>query len=122
MDVTPAGGIKAAIISGEMFNNKDDKKGHQDTYCMHFQKLMHRPCNFPDTSNICYHCYCTAGAELIAYTAEYIRFLKLVKMAKDKLGQLSPNSNIIVQCMLSQHSVPQPHVGFIIHPAAIPPM
>lgn len=86
MDVTSAGGVKAASIAGAIFNHKDDKKGQQDTYRMHFQSILGRPCNFPDTSSIRYHCYCAASAELIAYTPEYIKFLDVVKMAKEKPG------------------------------------
>jgi len=67
--------VKAASIAGAIFNDKDDKKGQQDSYQNHLQSILRQLCNFPDTSSICYHCFCTATAELIAYTLEYIRFL-----------------------------------------------
>ncbi|KZP31244.1 hypothetical protein FIBSPDRAFT_907821 [Athelia psychrophila] len=86
MDVTSAGGVKAASIAGAILNHKDDKKGQQDTYRMYFKSILGRSCNFPDTSNTRYHCYCAAAAELIAYTPEYIHFLEVVKMAKEKPG------------------------------------
>jgi hypothetical protein len=86
IDVTTAGGVKAASIAGAIFNHKDDKKGQQDSYRYHFQSVLGRPCNFPDTSSIRYHCFCAAAAELIAYTPDYLEFLDEVKMSKDKPG------------------------------------
>jgi hypothetical protein len=86
MDVTTAGGVKAAGIAGAIFNHKDDKKGQQDSYRYQFQAILGHPCNFPDTSSIRYHCFCVAAAELIAYTPEYLVFLDTVKMSKDKPG------------------------------------
>lgn len=86
MDVTAAGGVKAASIAGAILNHKDDKKGQQDTYRMYFHRILGRPCNFPDTSSIRYHCFAAGAAELIAYTPEYIEFLRVVKMSKAKPG------------------------------------
>jgi hypothetical protein len=50
IDATSHGGIKAASIAGAIFNNKDDKKGQQDTYKFWFeaQGILF---NFPDTNN-----------------------------------------------------------------------
>jgi hypothetical protein len=86
LDVSTAGGVKAASIAGAIFNHKNDKMGQQDSYRNHFQSILGRPCNFPDTSSIRYHCFCAGAAELIAYTAEYIKFLEVIKMSKEKPG------------------------------------
>jgi len=50
IDSSSRGGIKAASIAGAIFNNKDDKKGQQDTYKFWFEGEG-ISLNFPDTSN-----------------------------------------------------------------------
>ena len=83
-DITTTGGIKAASIAGAIFNHNNDKKGQQDSYQNHFQSILGWLCNFPDTSSICYHLFCAAAAEFIAYTPEYIKFIDVIKMLKGK--------------------------------------
>lgn len=36
LSVTLSGGVKATTIAGALFNNKDDKKGHQDLHHIWF--------------------------------------------------------------------------------------
>ena len=84
LDITTAGGVKVASIAGAIFNHNNDKKGQQNSYRNHFQSILRRLCNFSDTSSIHYHCFCAAAAELIAYTPEYIKFLDVIKMSKEK--------------------------------------
>ena len=91
-DASTRGAVKAASIAGALFNNKDDKKGHQDFHRHYFEKVKleltgeKHSVKFPDTSNTRYQCYCNAAAELLTYLPHYITFLELIRDKKDKPG------------------------------------
>ena len=55
INVSGAGGVKATTLAGAIFNNKDDKKGQQDTLQAFLITKLGYSISFPDTSNICYH-------------------------------------------------------------------
>ena len=54
-DVSGAGGVKATSLAGAIFNNKDSKKGQQETLQAFLVLEIGYTISFPDTSNICYH-------------------------------------------------------------------
>jgi len=84
MDVAACGGVKAASTAGEIFNNKDDKKGYQDAHKRYFEPITGKWKKFPDTSNIYYQSYSEAAAELIIYRKEYLDLLISVHLCKIK--------------------------------------
>ena len=45
------GGVKAAKLAGDIFNNKNDKKGHHDTFHWWWKANVQENLTFPDTSN-----------------------------------------------------------------------
>ena len=50
-DNSAHGGVKAASIAGALFNDKDNKKGQQNTVWWYFEKHHGKVVSFPDTSN-----------------------------------------------------------------------
>jgi hypothetical protein len=83
-DVTTCGGVKTASIAGALFNNKDDKKGQQDTYKSWFEEFNGGFVRFPDTNNTHYQSHCAAAAELVTLLDKYLEFLEFVYDAKAK--------------------------------------
>lgn len=84
LEASGRGGVKASSLAGSLFNNKDKKKGQQDSYCWYFFNVLGYTVTFPDTSNTRYGSHCNAAAELIAHLPVYIEFLEFVR---DKKGQ-----------------------------------
>lgn len=82
-DVSLAGGVKVTSLAGAVFNNKDDKKGQQDTTQFFFEAMVGYMVSFPDTSNTRYQSHCEAAAVLIIYLPLFLEFLKLVWDKKD---------------------------------------
>jgi hypothetical protein len=82
LEVSACGGVKATTLAGFIFNHKDDKKGHQDSFSMWFEQNTGRHVNFPDTSNTRYQSHCNAAAELITYLEDYIKFMEYVRDRK----------------------------------------
>ena len=83
IDSSSRGGIKAASIAGAIFNNKDDKKGQQDTYKFWFEGEG-ISLNFPDTSNTRYGTHCDAAAVLIEHKDKFLEFIEFVRNQEDK--------------------------------------
>jgi hypothetical protein len=81
-DVSGAGGVKATSLAGAIFNNKDNKKGQQETLQVFFILEVGYTIPFPDTSNICYQSFC--HAELIVNLPLYLKFLEMVCDKKRK--------------------------------------
>jgi len=75
-DKASQGGVKAAGISGAIFNHKDDKKGQQDMFKWWFQHVG-LSMMFPDTSNNCYGTFCAAAAVLMQHHSNSWNFLSL---------------------------------------------
>ncbi|KAI8971130.1 hypothetical protein BD414DRAFT_510554 [Trametes punicea] len=73
------GGVKLTSFAGALFNHKDDKKGHHDTYAFYFQETVGQSLCFPDTSNTQYGSHCAAAAELLIHRMHYLRFLEVVR-------------------------------------------
>ena len=62
--VTEHGGVKTCSLSRSLFNHKDDKKGHHDSYLYWFKVWYKWDLRFPDTSNMHYGSYTATAAEL----------------------------------------------------------
>ncbi|TFY54149.1 hypothetical protein EVG20_g9828, partial [Dentipellis fragilis] len=84
LDVLQGGAVKVTSLAGTIFNNKDDKKGHQNILRWHLFEDHGFTINFPDTSNTRYQSHCEAATELLIDLNFYIEFLELVKDKKEK--------------------------------------
>ncbi|KAF9232856.1 hypothetical protein BU15DRAFT_67102 [Melanogaster broomeanus] len=86
VEVSGHGGVKAASLTGAIFNHKDDKKGVHDMHCQYFESIKGhgRSVTFPNTSNIHYQSYCDAAEELLTYLDEYIKLLLQIRYKKEK--------------------------------------
>ncbi|KIJ35844.1 hypothetical protein M422DRAFT_261795 [Sphaerobolus stellatus SS14] len=87
------GAVNMTSLAGALFNNKDDKKGEQDSIKCTFEEMFRFPVNFPDTSNTRYQSHCEAAAELIVHLPFYKSRLlnhmeKNVQMALDDIPTL----------------------------------
>jgi hypothetical protein len=78
----PCGAVRATILAGLMFNNRDDKVGFHDTYRDFFESLFGYSCVFPDTSNTRFQSHCAAAAELLVNLDAYVQFLEMIRDSK----------------------------------------
>jgi len=82
LDMTTCGGIKACKLAGDIFNNKNDKKGHHDTFRWWWTENVRESFTFPDTSNNRFQSHCEAAAVLLQHLSHFIRFLEYVQEKK----------------------------------------
>ena len=66
-ETTAHGGIKATKLAGALFDHKDDKKGHHDTFHFWWQENVGGQFTFPDTSNTCFGSYCDGATAILAH-------------------------------------------------------
>src|SRR6266550_5602572 len=87
------GAIKAAQIAGSILNNKDNKKGHHETFRNWWQKHIGTHFTFPDTSNTRFESYCQAAVVLVQYLDDFIKYLIYFKDKKQshKLNHMEQN-------------------------------
>lgn len=93
-ELSGRGGVKASSIAGALFNNKDKKKGQQDTYCWYFYNVLGYNVSFPDTSNTRYGSHCEAAAELIAHLPIYVEFLDFIRHKKEQATHTNMEYNL----------------------------
>src|SRR6266849_5619527 len=98
-DVSGAGGVKATSLAGAIFNNKDSKKGQQETLQAFLVLEIGYTISFPDTSNIHYHSHCNAATELIINLPLYLKFLEMVcdKKESGSFNHMDQNLNRALQ-------------------------
>lgn len=85
LEVSGAGGIKATSLAGAIFNNKDEKKGQQDSHRIFFHDIKcGHSTKFPNTSSTRYQSNCGAAAEIVAYLPYYKLFMLAIKDRKEK--------------------------------------
>ena len=82
LDITTCGGIKTCKLAGDIFNNKNDKKGHHDIFRWWWTENIAEHFTFPDTFNNRFQSYCEAAAVLLQHLSHFIRFLKYVQEKK----------------------------------------
>ncbi|KAF8801159.1 hypothetical protein BYT27DRAFT_7216270 [Phlegmacium glaucopus] len=73
--VRGGGGVKATQLAGAIFNHKDDKKGHHDTFRWWWYENIGTQFTFPDTSNTQFQSHCDAAAVLLLHLPCLIEFL-----------------------------------------------
>jgi hypothetical protein len=98
-DISQGGGVKTMSLAGAIFNNKDDKKGQQDTFCWFFESKLGYIITFPSTSAIRYGSHCEAAGVLILYLPLFLEFLELVWSKKESgtLNHIENNVYIALQ-------------------------
>lgn len=97
-DVSQGGGVKTTSLAGAIFNNKDDKKGQQDTFRWFFERKLGYIVTFPGTSAIRYGSHCEAAGVLIRYLPLFLEFLELVRSKKDS-GTLNHMENNVYNAL-----------------------
>jgi hypothetical protein len=85
LQMTTHGGVKATQLAGDILNNKNDKKGHHDTFRWWWKTQVGKVFTFPDTSNTRFQSHCEAAAALIQYLLFFIKFLEFVKEKKQTM-------------------------------------
>ena len=98
-DVSQGGGVKTTSLAGAIFNNKDNKRGQQDTFQWFFKWKLGYIITFPGTSTICYRSHCEVAGVSVAYLPLFIEFLELVQDKKES-GML--NHMCLKPYMISQ--------------------
>src|SRR6202043_1406364 len=83
--MTTHGGVKTAQIAGEIFNNKNDKKGHHDAFWWWWMSNVKQAFTFPGTSNNRFQSHCEAAAVLIQHKPQFIRFLEYIQEKKQTM-------------------------------------
>ncbi|KZP09963.1 hypothetical protein FIBSPDRAFT_900103 [Athelia psychrophila] len=120
VQTSASGAVRAAWIAGALFNNKDDKKGQQDTFNWWFEKELDLHLSFPDTSNTRYGSYCAACAVLLQYRLQFIRFLEFIKLSKKSTTWTNIKSNLLIALTdpptLSEMAVMALYAQVISHP------
>ncbi|KEP45955.1 hypothetical protein V565_228100 [Rhizoctonia solani 123E] len=76
------GAIKLISLAGALFNNKDEKKGYQNSVDFFFESLFGYSKRFPDASHTRYGSYCDAAMELILHQKNYTDLMETLRDAK----------------------------------------
>jgi len=82
-EVSTGGAVKLAGLAGEVFNNKNKKKGQQNTYRYFMEDKTGHIVNFPDTSNTRYQSYGQAASALIINWDLYLELLEQIRDKKE---------------------------------------
>src|SRR5579859_293401 len=85
LEMTTRGGAKTAKLAGDIFNNKNDKKGHHDTFRWWWMENVKENFTFPDTSNNHFQTHCEAAACLLCHLPHYIKFLEYIRERKQNM-------------------------------------
>jgi hypothetical protein len=86
--VSARGGVKLTELMEMFLNNKDDKRGYQDSHGIFFNAHEHVSygIKFPDTSNTQYGCYSDGAAEIIVNLNVYRQLLEFMRDRKLSLA------------------------------------
>jgi len=93
--ISQGGAIKLTSLAGDAFNNRDDKRGHQDTYKYFMEDSVGCLVKFPDTSNTRFQSHCEAASVLLLYQELFIEFLHLIKHKKDSHALNHMEANVL---------------------------
>ena len=92
--MTSRGGVKTTQLAGDILNNKNDKKGHHDTFRLWWNNNVGVDFTFPDTSNNRFQSHCQAAAALIEHLPHFIKFLEFVQAKKQQMRFSHMESNL----------------------------
>jgi len=90
--ISKGGAVKLTSLAGPLFHDKDDKKGHQDSYKFFMEESSVK---FPDTGNTRFQSYCDAAGVLLVYQKLFIKFLCLVKYKKGSETLNNMEANVL---------------------------
>ena len=93
-DVLKGGGVKTTGLAGAIFNNKDNKRGEQNTFQWFFEWKLGYVITFPGTSAIRYGSHCKAARGLILYLPLFLEFLELIWCKKESRSLNHMESNV----------------------------
>ncbi|KAF8871626.1 hypothetical protein BD779DRAFT_1680239 [Infundibulicybe gibba] len=94
LEHSQGGAVKLTSLAGALFHHKDNKRGQQDTFRIHFERHLGYAVRFPDTSNTRFQSHCDAAAELLVHLPLYIEFLLLIRDKKDNRSFNHLESNV----------------------------
>ncbi|KAF8869688.1 hypothetical protein BD779DRAFT_1614354 [Infundibulicybe gibba] len=94
LESSQGGAVKLTSLAGALFHHKDNKKGQQDTFHIHFERHLGYAVRFPDTSNTRFQSHCDAAAELLVHLPLYLKFLLLVRDKKENRSFNHMESNV----------------------------
>lgn len=101
LKVSQRGGHKLVSLCGNLFRNKDDKKGHQDLHRHFFTQHKYEvtgeriTIKFPDSSNNRYGTHLGGSSELLTYHAGYKTFMQVVCDTKSTPGLNHTETNVL---------------------------
>ena len=97
---TARGGIKTTQLAGAIFNHKDDKKGHHDTFRWWWFENVGTQFTFPDTSNTRFQSHCDAAAALLLHLPYFINFMESLRDNKttSKFNHMEQNLYKALHC------------------------
>lgn len=101
---TARGGIKTVQLAGAIFNHKDDKKGHHDTFRWWWFQNVGTQFTFPDTSNTRFQSYCDAAAVLLLHLLHFINFMESLHDNKttSKFNHMEQNLYKALHCIATK--------------------
>ena len=116
------GAIKAVKISGEILNNKFDKKEFHDVLCWWWwKKNVGIYFSFPDTSNNRFQSFCEAAAVILLYLPFFIQFLEFIHDRKQnkRVSHMEQNLWNALHCTATktEFSVLALYAQAITHPS-----
>ncbi|KAJ2914003.1 hypothetical protein MD484_g6411, partial [Candolleomyces efflorescens] len=93
LEASKRGGSKAAELGGMICNNKDTKKGQQDSY--KFWMNLHNGYDvpYPDVSNTRYGSHGEAAATILMHRDAFILFMQHVHDSKERPGHTNVEKN-----------------------------
>ena len=91
--VSKWGGTHATSLGSMLFQNKDKKKGQQDTYDWYMEYHIGYHVPYPNVSNTRYGSHGEAVATIIVYLEHFKNFMKHIRDAKDRPGETNIEKN-----------------------------
>jgi len=95
-EVSKCGATHATMLSGLICQNKDKKKGQQDTYTFYMEVHAGYHIPYPDVSNTRYGSHGEAAATILVYHEHFINFMEFIRIAKDRPGQTNIEKNFAI--------------------------
>ena len=82
---TSRGGVKTTQLAGDIFNHKNDQKGHHDVFRWWWKTNVGTDFTFPDTSNTRFQSHCEAAAVLLQHWPHFVKFLEFIRAKKQQM-------------------------------------
>jgi hypothetical protein len=76
-ETTAHGGIKATQLAGALFNHKNNKKEHYNTFCFWWQENVGGQFTFPNTR---FGSYCDGATAILAHLLQFTAYLEYYQL------------------------------------------